>query len=211
MASSAQLVESDQQLELGFESHEGIAEVFSILPPCRGEQDLATFDAIVLAQQDLSLVHHTAAEEEINVVMDEEVDDQVTEILGNRVNLGFDVSDAQVQHSMVVLHVKNMKKFFWFHIRVEDVEGRQYEIRVTNRQSAMRVKNTMCSMPLQLTRGWNRLCIDLKDVMARAWDKEFGAVLAVRIFANCRIWRLFFQEKDYADCQLPSYLRVNDD
>jgi hypothetical protein len=52
MDSDAQLVEDEEELELGFESlNESVAEVFSILPPCRGEQDLATFDAIVLAQQ----------------------------------------------------------------------------------------------------------------------------------------------------------------
>jgi hypothetical protein len=52
MPSFSQAVENDQQLELGFESlSDSIAQVFSILPPCRGELDLAAFDAIVLAQQ----------------------------------------------------------------------------------------------------------------------------------------------------------------
>lgn len=57
-------------------------------------------------------------EEEVNVVIDEQVEDQVVELLGDKANLGFSFDD--VEYPYIVLHFSNTSKYFCFEVGVVD-------------------------------------------------------------------------------------------
>ena len=62
--------------------------------------------------------------------------------------------------------------------------------------------------PLVLSEDWNRLALDLRDIARRAFGATYAAAVSLRIFASCRVSRVFFAAEDYADAELPLYLRV---
>ena len=76
--------------------------------------------------------------------------------------------------------------------------------------SSTGVTRNECSLPVKLTAGWNRLCIDLREVCLAAFGVDYQATRTLRIYANCRVWRLYFAAADYADPQLPLWLRVTE-
>lgn len=90
----------------------GFPDTVSIFPPLEGEMDLADYPPVVVAQRDVQRLQGNTKEEEVNVVIDDEVDDQVVELLGQHANLGFHLEDIDLP--FMVLHVKNMQRFFKF-------------------------------------------------------------------------------------------------
>jgi hypothetical protein len=184
------------------------ASTVAIFPPAEGALDLARFAPVAIAQADLGALSAGCKEEEVNVVVDDEVDDQVVELLGTYANLGFALADMKLP--LLVLHVKNLTKFVRIELVLSDTAGRVLNVSLSNRQSVVRAKTQSASLPLKLAPGWNRICLDLRTVCARAFGAQFHSCAGVRVFANCRIWRLFFQQRDYADDELPAHLRVMD-
>ena len=186
------------------------ANVFSLLPPddAGEDADLTECEPVLFAQQEVHSLVMSEDQEEVNVVLDEEVDDQVVEVLGSHANVSF---MCDVDLPQLVVHLKEVGKYVRVVADVVDDEGKRRRIESSNHQSIARVKPTVCSVPLRIKKGWNRVRIDLEDLTHRAFGTHYKATLAVRVFANCRIWRCFFQDVDYADGELPVHLRVNED
>ena len=185
-----------------------VADVFTILPPDFGETDLVDFDPILLAQQRIEMLDTSGeSSEEINVVIDEEVEDQAVEMVGTKCNLGFALTPP-VLMPYLVIYLKTLRKYVGFEVQVLDTKGDRYIINASNRQSMVRAKRDEASLPIELIPGWNRVCLDLEDLCKRAFGVNYHSTLAVRVHPNCRLWKLFFQAENYADCELPPYLRV---
>ena len=51
------------------------------------------------------------------------------------------------------------------------------------------------AMPLTLKNGWNRLSIDLEDIVRRAFGTSHQTATRVRIHANCRLAKVYFQDR----------------
>lgn len=49
---------------------------------------------------------------------------------------------------------------------------------------------------------------DLADLTERAFGTQYQRCKRVTIGSNCRLARLFFQDREYEDVELPSFLRV---
>ena len=187
---------------------ENVADVFTILPPDFGETDLVDFEPILLAQARIEQLDTTKdTTEEINVVIDEEVEDQVVEMVGNKCNLGFALSPP-VAMPFLVIYMKTLRKYVAYEVQVLDTAGDRYIITASNGQSIIRARPKEAALPVELVPGWNRVCLDLVDICKRAFGVDYHSTLAVRVHPNCRLWKLFFQAENYADCELPSYLRV---
>ena len=186
------------------------ANVFALLPPddAGDDVDLTECEPVLFAQQEVHNLVMSEDQEEVNVVLDEEVDDQVAEVLGSQANISF---MCDVDLPQLVLHLKDLGKYVRFAVDVVDDQDEQRKIISSNHQSIARVKPTECSVPLRIKKGWNRVKIDLEDLTHRAFGTHYKATLAVRVFANCRLWRCFFQDVDYCDGELPLHLRVNED
>ena len=63
-------------------------------------------------------------------------------------------------------------------------------------------------MPLQLAEGWNHLCLDLEQLTKDAFGTAYLSCVQVRVFANCRLLRAYFQDRPYADAELPEHLQA---
>jgi len=67
---------SENSMDDGFSDQ--YPDVVAIFPPEDGELDLTQFPPIIYAQEDLSRLPSGSREEEVNVVIDDEVNDQVS-------------------------------------------------------------------------------------------------------------------------------------
>ena len=64
------------------------------------------------------------------------------------------------------------------------------------------------SVPLQLTDNWNYLNLDLVSLTKNAFGTRYNRTICVQVFSSCRVWRAFFQAKQYSDVELPQHLRT---
>jgi len=81
-------------------------------------------------------------------------------------------------------------------------------IRVSNYARTTRVTTLMCSMPLCLSPGWNHVNFDLAQFTRRAFGTEYAETVRVQVHANCRLRRVYFADRAYADDELPVEYRL---
>lgn len=80
--------------------------------------------------------------------------------------------------------------------------------RASNYQSTTRVKPFICTMPMRLDEGWNQIQFNLADFTRRAYGTNYVETLRVQIHANCRIRRVYFCDRLYAEDELPSEFKL---
>ena len=108
-------------------------------------------------------------------------------------------------------HLKDLEKFCSVTLKVVDQERRVLTLHMSSRLTATRIAPSKVSMPLVLEPGlWNHLCIDIPDMMTRAFGSSFQYCKEIVVTADCTIGRMFFQDRQYEDVELPAFLRVVD-
>ena len=142
---------------------------------------------------------------EVAVFVDRELDTEVAELQGSRTQLSF---GCRCRLPYLVLQLRDMGKFLAFEIEVVDTDRRVRRIKVSNHQCTVRVSKDRASVPLKLQRGWNYICMDIEDMTEKAFGARFSFCRRVTLFATTRIARIFFQDMQYEDRQLPPWLRV---
>jgi len=50
--------------------------------------------------------------------------------------------------------------------------------------------------------------IDLRDLVAKAFGATYLSAVQVAIHASCRLFRVYIADRDYADVELPPFLRL---
>ena len=132
----------------------------------------------------------------------------MTEIIGSNSKITFfTVSDDL--HPYVVFHLKNIERFITIKLLTIDTQNKERTIEMTTKTSQVVIENTnYCKLPLLIGEGWQRLCINLNDVLRLAFGVKYRSCQEVTVFGSCRFSCIFFQAKDYADPQLPMFLRV---
>ena len=141
----------------------------------------------------------------VDIVDDAVIETSVVELLGEGASLIFPCSTTL---PYIIMHAKNLGKYFEILIEIMDSGRQQRKITISNHQSACRVKPFECSLPWNIGDGWNYTCLNLKDITQRAFGTEYFKTVCVQVFSNCRVWRLYFADREYADCELPPPLRV---
>ena len=58
-------------------------------------------------------------------------------------------------------------------------------------------------MPLRLEDGWNQVQISLPDFVRKTYGTNYVETLRVQIHGNCRIRRIYFSDRIYAEDELP--------
>lgn len=58
-------------------------------------------------------------------------------------------------------------------------------------------------MPLRLEDGWNQVQMYLLDFVRQTYGTNYVETLRVQIHGNCRIRRIYFSDKIYAEDELP--------
>lgn len=63
-------------------------------------------------------------------------------------------------------------------------------------------------MPLRMVKGWNYVVVDLAELTHRLFGSEYRHAIRVRVFANCRVRRIFFHDVLLQEHELPIQLRT---
>lgn len=144
---------------------------------------------------------------EVNIVDDKELQNQtVAELLGPRASLTFQTR-AGVQ-PLLVVYAKCIDKFFSIDVNVVDGDDNYYTFNFSNRRSIVKIEGHLAEIPMVLGSGWQYINIDLADLTAKAFGVQYFSTIQVRVNSSCRLFRLFFAGREYADIELPPYLRL---
>nr|XP_024397995.1 cilia- and flagella-associated protein 20-like isoform X1 [Physcomitrium patens] len=150
----------------------------------------------------------------IRRVSDEDLQSSVLEIMGSNVSSNYISCPADprltlgIKLPILVMIIKNMKKYFSFEVQVLDDKNVRRRFRVSNYQSVTRVKPYICTMPMRLDEGWNQIQLNLADFTRRAYGTNYVETLRVQIHANCRVRRIYFSDRLYTEEELPPEFKI---
>lgn len=145
---------------------------------------------------------------EVTILSDPELHAETVELLGAETRL---VIPVKCDLPYLVMHVKDLEKFFTITLKVVDQERRVRTLEMATKLTATRIAASKVSMPLVLEPGrWNHLCIDMPDMVSRAFGASFQYCKEIVVTADCALARMFFQDRMYEDVELPPFLRVVD-
>ncbi|KAI9499313.1 UPF0468 protein CG5343-like protein [Zychaea mexicana] len=108
----------------------------------------------------------------------------------------------------IVLIAKNIGKYFSFEVQVLDDKGETRRFRASNYQVATRVKPYITTMPMRLDPGWNQIVFNLADYVKRAYGTNYVETTRVTVHANCRLRRIYFTDRLYAEEELPAEFKL---
>ena len=140
------------------------------------------------------------------IVIDDEMNCRVVQLLGDNASLEMPVkSDLPY----LVLQLKNLNRYVCFEVTIKGIDGVKRHLICNSKQSISRITKTSCSIPLELTEGWNYLCLDLQELVEAAFGVQYSYTTKVAVYSTTRLWRAFFQDRKYSDMELPSHLRTS--
>ena len=174
--------------------------------PCARAADEATF-----RRESSSTARHELLVDAV-VVVDREASVRPMEVFelmssGPRVSL---VIPCRSNLPYLVVHVKDIGRFFSIELEVEDSGGTIRKISTGNKQASIRVSEVekFLSMPLETVPGWNHICLNLADLCQRGFGVEYKCTWEVTVLASCRIARIFFENRPLEDKELPPWLQT---
>jgi len=142
--------------------------------------------------------------------MDEDIQSSVIEISGTNVSTAYihcppdlKCGGLGIRLPYLVMIVKNMDMLFSFEVQVLDSKNTKRRFRASTFQSSTRVKPFICTLPMQMDKGWNQIQFNLADFTKQAYQTEYVETLHLQIHANCRLRRVFFSDKLYMEEELP--------
>ncbi|CAJ0834087.1 22154_t:CDS:2 [Entrophospora sp. SA101] len=153
-------------------------------------------------------------ESHVTCIIDEDINSMVIEITSPNVATTYITCPAQLNRTLgiklpiLVFIVKNMKKYFTFEVQILDDKNIKRRFRASNYQSVTRVKPYICTMPMRLDEGWNQIQFNLADFTRRAYSTNYVETSRVQIHANCRLRRVYFADRIYAEEELPPEMKL---
>ena len=142
---------------------------------------------------------------DVVVVDDVETGKASVEINGEASYLQFPI---QASLGYLVFQIKNMDRFLKLLIQVRDNEGETKTFILTNKRTTIQVKDSICHLPLELGLGWQYINLDLADMMKRCFGAIYGSVYDIIVYGSTRIGKIYFQDREYSDAELPVHLRL---
>ncbi|XP_040016611.1 cilia- and flagella-associated protein 20-like isoform X3 [Gasterosteus aculeatus] len=150
----------------------------------------------------------------IKRIMDDDIHSLALEVEGANVSTTYITCPAGpkmtlgIKLPVLVMIVKNLKKYFTFEVQVLDDKNNRRRFRASTYQSTTRVKTFFCTMPMRLDDGWNQIQFNLQDFTRRAYGTNYIQTLRMQIHANCRIRRVYFSDRMYSDDELPAEFKL---
>ncbi|KAL1235350.1 Cilia- and flagella-associated protein [Trichinella spiralis] len=150
----------------------------------------------------------------IKRIIDDEVESVVLEIAGLDIRSTYIVcpADANVNLGIklpfLVLLVKNLGKDFSLEVETIDASKAVRRFRWSTFQEKPRQATIICTMPMRLSTGWNFLQINLADISRKLYSQPYRETRRIMIHPNCRIRRIFFADRIYAEDDLPREFRL---
>ena len=169
------------------------AEVIAIFPPSAFEiEDFDVVDCVPFG--------------DCNVIEDEELfSKSVIDVGDNSSHITF---FGNTRYPLVVMHVNSGGRFFSVKFDVRDTTGNERMIMISNKKTYVTITGNECTVPMEVGKGWQRVCIDLDDILTRAFGSKLQICSKITFYGSCRLAKLYYQNMDYADAQLPDFLRV---
>lgn len=109
----------------------------------------------------------------------------------------------------LVIQFWNSNRFMSLSIILVDDKRQKRTFHISNKRSIITVDKNVCSIPIEITEGWQRVNLDFESLLQNAFGTSFMSCYEIQVCGALKLARLFFQGKDYADNELPSYLRVH--
>lgn len=171
--------------------------ILPIFPVTDGEIDFDTIDCDVVGQQ-------------VNLVDDDEVPDvSVLEIIGAQSSVNFfGMSNGISSLSQLAIHFKNTNRYFTLMLALVDSNNMLRNIEISNKRSTIYIDNNDCRIPMEIKVGWQYINLDMNSICHHAFGTTFRNCKELQIHGSCRVSKIYLQDKEYADAQLPVWLRV---
>lgn len=79
---------------------------------------------------------------------------------------------------------------------------------LSNTRSVADIGGKHAFLPLELSDGWQHINIDLERIVRLVFGTQYLTTSQVTLRASVRVAKVFFQEQQFSDYELPSHLRV---
>lgn len=187
---------------MGWELKRKIKMVHSVLD----SQYTPVFPVTDDEEIDFDILDCVASGSDVNIVDDEELDSKaVIELTGNDARITFFVNSSM---PLLVFHINACNRFVTLSLFVQDDCGIDRTIEFSSKRSIVQVEQNTAKIPLEIGDGWQRLCINIDDILSHSFGARLGSFIEMTLSGGCRFSKIFFQEEDFADIQLPTFLRV---
>lgn len=142
----------------------------------------------------------------VNMIEDDELGEKsVIELSGTDSRITFFTNS---NHALMVLHVNACNRFMSICIIVRDDSGDEKSIEISSKRSTLVIEKSICKLPLEIGDGWQRICLNINDLLFRTFGTRYDSCIEVTLTGGCKLSKLFFQWDDYPDPLLPTFLRV---
>ena len=142
---------------------------------------------------------------DVVVVDDVETGKSTVEINGDSSYLQFPI---QSSFQYLAFQIKNLDRFLKIICHIRDDENHIRTFTLTNKRTTIQVKDNSCSLPIELGSGWQYFNLDLDDLMRRSFGTNYSHILEITVFGSTRIGKIYLQDREYCDAELPSFLRL---
>jgi len=141
----------------------------------------------------------------VDVVTDSETGKDALEV-----NDGSSASfPCQSSYRFLCLHLKNLDKFVHLTIFCQCSSGQIRQVVLTNKRSNVKIEGAASVFaPIVIGSGWQYVNVDLDDILLNSFGTHFLCATQVTISGSARVSKLFFQDEEYSDAELPPYLRL---
>jgi len=143
---------------------------------------------------------------DIGIVIDNELKTDVLEMQEKDSQILFNITS---KYKNLVLQFKHVGRFFKIDVEAYDINGRIRKISLQNNRSTVYVIDDDCAIPLVVpSMTWQILKVDVDDIMTRSFGAGFKLFKSVVIEGALKVSKVYCEDQDYCDAQLPKYLRL---
>ncbi|GFT97464.1 cilia-and flagella-associated protein 20 [Nephila pilipes] len=104
---------------------------------------------------------------------------------------------------ILTLIVEFLNEPFAFEINLRDSKNMKRKFRMSSCQTNSKLSELLCHLPLHMTRGWNKVMIDLPGLTRLSYYSGFVELLGITVYSTCRIRRIYLSDRKYDDSELP--------
>lgn len=109
---------------------------------------------------------------------------------------------------LLTIQLKDLDRWATVTISVAGQDGVERVFEYSNKYTLAKIHSKRCTLPMLLTAGWNLLSIDIPAIMHHAYGVLPEYTAHIEISGTCRVLRVYFQDRQYADSELPPFLRT---
>lgn len=151
----------------------------------------------------------------IKRTFDEEIESPVLEIVSTELRQTYIACPPSNQLQLgiklpfLIFIVKCIEgRYFTLEVEILDSNGITRRFRASNYQFKARVSEQITTMGLRMEKGWNQVALDLNDLCRRAYGTNYAECSRVQVHACCRIRRIYFSERIFAEDELPNEFKL---